>query len=257
MGDYLDFAKGLAGRAGGIMLEHFAVGVAFTSKADDSRLTIADTAVNRMVIEEVAKHFPEHGVRGEEESTQRDHHTMVWVCDPIDGTLPYSHGIPTNMFSLALVQDGEPIVGVTYDPYLKRLFAAEKGKGAFLNNQPIKVSTSGLVANQSISGASDRSLLYPPGVYAACYDRQLQFFSHKSCVYSSMLVASGQFVGHMYCGVHAHDVAAVKIIVEEAGGKVTDLRGQQQRYDQPIYGALISNGVAHDDLLALIKPHLL
>lgn len=255
--NYLEFAKGLALRAGKIMLKHFAVGVAFTSKADTSRLTIADTAVNRMVIEEVDKQFPDHGVRGEEESSQQDHHKMVWVCDPIDGTLPYSHGIPTNMFSLALVQDGLPIVGVTYDPYLKRLYSADKGKGAYLNDQLIKVSTSGLRANQSISGASDRNLLYPPGVYAACYDRQLQFFSHKSCVYSSMLVASGQFIGQVYGGQHSHDVAAVKVIVEEAGGKVTDLRGQQQRYNGPVYGALISNGVAHNDLIELIKPHLI
>ncbi len=254
---YLDFAKGLALRAGETMLEHFAVGVAFTSKADDSRLTIADTAVNRVVIDEVAKQYPDHGVRGEEESSQQDHHTMVWVCDPIDGTLPYSHGIPTNVFSLALVENGEPILGVVYDPYLKRLFTAEKGKGAFLNDQSIKVNSSGVVANQSIGLSSDKTIMNQPGFHAECWNRGLQVFGLKSCIYSSMLVASGQFIAHMYNNKHSHDVAAVKIIVEEAGGKVTDLHGQEQRYDQPINGALISNGVAHDELIKLITPHLI
>ncbi len=254
---HLDFARGLARRAGEIMLEHFAVGVAFTSKADASRLTVADTAVNRMVIEEVARAFPDHGVRGEEESSQQDHHTMVWVCDPIDGTLPYSHGIPTNMFSLALVEDGKPIIGVVYDPYLRRLFTAQKAKGAFLNDRPIRVSASEVVAHQSMSISGDRGIQHPPGIYAACFDQGLEVFAQKSCVYSSMLVASGQFIGHVYGGQHSHDVAAVKIIVEEAGGKVTNLRGEEQRYDRPVHGALISNGAAHDDLISLIKPHLI
>lgn len=161
------------------------------------------------------------------------------------------------MFSLALVKDGKPILGVVYDPYLKRMFTAEKGKGAYLNGKPTKVSTSGLLANQSIGLSSDQTILHQPGVHAECWDKGLQIFGLKSCIYSSMLVASGQFIAHMYNSTHSHDVAAVKIIVEEAGGKVTNLRGKEQRYDQPIYGALISNGVAHDDLIELITPHLI
>ena len=249
MGDYLSFAKDLALRAGDIMLEHFMVGAATKIKDDNSPLTIADTAVNRMVIEEVAKHYPEHGVRGEEESNQQDHHEYVWVCDPIDGTIPYALGIPTNVFSLALVVNGEPIMGVVYDPYLKRMFHAEKGRGAFMNDRKIHVSADGLEPRVPIGLSSQNSIQS----HVDLKQRELRIFTMYSCVYSAMLVAAGQFAAHVHSGTHSHDVAASKIIVEEAGGKVTDLDGEEQRYDQPINGAIISNGVGHDELIALIR----
>lgn len=250
MSDYLDFAKGLAQNAGVIMLEHFQLGVATEIKADNSPLTFADTAVNSMVIKQVAHTYPDHGVRGEEESSQEDHHEYVWVCDPIDGTIPYALGIPTNVFSLALVINGDPVLGVVYDPYLKRMFSAEKGKGAYLNGQKIHVNSAGLNPRNPIGLSSHNTL----GSYTDFKKRELRIFTMYSCVYSSMLVAAGQFIAHIHSGKHSHDVAASKIIIEEAGGKVTDLEGKQQRYDKPISGALISNGAVHDELLEILKP---
>ncbi len=251
MRDYLTFAKELALKAGDIMLEHFQIGVVTENKADNSPLTIADTTVNRMVIDEVAKHYPDHGVRGEEESSQKDHHKYVWICDPIDGTIPYAYGIPTNVFSLALAIDGVPIAGVVYDPYLRRMFSAEKGKGAFMNNSKIQVNSDKLDPLTPLGFSSHNSL----GCYNAIKERKLRIFIMYSCVYSSMMVAAGQFAAHIHSGKHSHDVAATKVIIEEAGGKVTDLEGNEQRYDQPINGALISNGRVHNELLELIKAN--
>jgi len=240
-------------------MDHFQIGLATETKADNSPVTVADTAVNSMVIEEVHKHFPAHSVRGEEESTQQKDDEFVWVCDPIDGTIPYAHGIPTNVFSLALVQSGEPIAAVIYDPYMKRLFSAEKNKGATLNKSPAHVKNASSIKHETIG------LSGPPRLYAVTDDAVLlsavrtagaRPIELGSAIYEAAMVAAGEFVGQIFAGRTAHDIAAVKLIVEEAGGKVTDLLGRDQRYDRPIYGAVVSNGRIHDDLLELIKPYL-
>lgn len=105
MTEHLDFAKSLADDAGEITLQHFQVGVANEAKAleGNTPVTIADTAINSMVIEAIRKQYPEHAVIGEEESHVQDNAEYTWVCDPIGGTIPCVMGIPTNVFSLAMV----------------------------------------------------------------------------------------------------------------------------------------------------------
>src|SRR5689334_10230705 len=130
----LEFAKKIAHEAGDIMLAHFQIGIAKEDKEDGSPVTIADKAINHMVIEAIAKAYPNDAVLGEEESLHNEAGEYLWVCDPIDGTIPFSLGIPVNVFTLALLKDGQPLVSVVYDPYLKRLFSAIKGEGAFCND---------------------------------------------------------------------------------------------------------------------------
>ena len=156
--------------------------------------------------------------------------------------------IPIFTFSLALVKDGKPIVGVANDPFMNRLFFAEFGQGAFLNGKKIKVNRRGL-KNSAISW---ESLSARPNL------RKLTGalpFALLSYVYGAVLVACGELSAAFYPWYHAHDAAAVKIIVEEAGGKVTDMRGKDQRYDREVNGCLASNGVVHARLLAIIKKH--
>src|SRR5690606_7148188 len=109
MDEYLAFAKTLATEAGQIMRDHFVLGIDTEWKQDATPLTIADTSINQLVIDQVKQRFPTHGVLGEEASFGTDRE-YLWVVDPVDGTMPYSHGIPTSTFSLALVQNGQPIV---------------------------------------------------------------------------------------------------------------------------------------------------
>ena len=121
--EQLDFAKSLANEAGEVMLQHFQVGVANETKAleGDTPVTVADKAINSMVIEAIKRQYPDHSVIGEEESNRRDNAEYTWVCDPIDGTIPYVMGVPTNVFSIAMVdKDGQPVVAVVFDPYMKR-----------------------------------------------------------------------------------------------------------------------------------------
>ena len=257
LSDYLDFAKDLALQAGDVMLEHFKVGVAWQAKDDGSAVTIADTAINTLVINAVAQKFPSHSVRGEEESNHVPGDEYVWVCDPIDGTLPFTLGIPISMFSIALVKDGQPIVAVTYDPFLRRLYHATSNSGAFMNEQPIRVNQAGLEKSTKFTVTTSMQMVDSIKLTTALREQfHSRLFIFNSAVYCAMLVATGQF-GFYICGATgAHDIAACKLIVEKAGGRVTDLYGNEQRYDQPVRGAIISNGQVHDQLIELVKPFL-
>lgn len=250
---YKKLAIDIAHKAGEIMLKHFDTDVEQREKLDKTIVTIADEAINRMVIEEIAKAFPGHAVSGEEESNEKES-KHVWVCDPIDGTNPYARSIPISVFSLAYVHDGEPLVGVVYDPFMDRLYSAVKGEGAFCNETPISVSDSSLgrraMADIEWWPEAPHDLLK---VYRSLseelntYTIMMGSVTHAAC-----LVASGKFEACLFAGTEGKhvDIAAVKVIVEEAGGQVTDIAGNEQRYDGPgINGAVISNGVAHDDLL--------
>ena len=243
---YKEFAVDISKQAGKIMLQNFTMGMKKEWKSDNTPVTETDKKINSLVIEQVAKYFPEHDVLGEEESSLKNGSKFLWVCDPVDGTVPFSHGIPTFAFSLALVEDGQPDLGVIYDAFMDRLFVAEKGKGAFMNEQKISVNKLDLsrgVIGWSSSGVSHlKSVFKGPSVI------------HLWCIcYEGMLVANGEFSATYYDHIKAHDIAALKVIVEEAGGKVTDKNGNEQRYDRDINGALITNGVLHEQLLEFSK----
>ena len=249
--NYKQFAVSLAKEAGEIMKKYFGLDTKTEWKADNSPLTEADTLINTMVIEKVKERFPDHSILGEEGSFKVEGSTFTWVCDPIDGTLPFSVGMPICTFSLALVDDGEVILGVIYDPFCDRLFTAEKGQGAFLNDKPIKVSSKDTLVQAHINNDSKEL------AEATLELRDLKAkITRLYCVtYPGVLVACGKFEAVMFGGPTTWDIAAQKIIVEEAGGKVTDQDGNEQRYDQPINGALVSNGLLHETLLEMIKKY--
>lgn len=218
-------------------------------KENGTPITKTDIAINKMVIDGVKKYFPTHDVLGEEQSHRPNHGKYLWVCDPVDGTIPFSHGVPTCVFSLALVKDGKPILGVIYDPFMNRLVFAEKGKGAFLNGKRTHVNKRGMELS-SLSWESTKSFSQIRKHFKSSFP-----FAVWSVIYGAMLVATGEFVAAFYPKYFAHDAASIKIIVEEAGGKVTDMHGKEQRYDGKINGCLATNGVVHKDLLKIIKKY--
>jgi fructose-1,6-bisphosphatase/inositol monophosphatase family enzyme len=253
---YKEFAIGLAREAGDIIRKNFCIDMKREWKEDNSPVTITDMKINSLLIEGVKSNFPDHGVIGEEESLMVDS-KYQWVCDPVDGTIPFSHGIPVCTFSLALVHDGEPIIGVVYDPFGDRLFIAEKGSGAFLNGEKISVSSQADLYNSVISFELFARAKYQIwGIDRILEEKGVKTTKLASVVYPSSLVAAGIYLATIFPNDTAHDMAAVKIIVEEAGGKVTDLFGNEQRYDQPIKGAIVSNGKVHDHLVAMVKETL-
>ncbi len=260
--ELLDFATSLAHEAGEIMRRYYQSNEkGIETKADKSPVTAADKEINDLLITRVAQIYPDHGVLGEEASTVTAIHKDVWVCDPIDGTAAFILGLPTAMFSLAFVQDGQSIVGVAYDPFEERLFTAIKGQGAFCNGQPIHVDPRGIQGAMVAGPSMASGVLHDQELYRDLIAQGATIPMFPGNVFKCALIAQGKLHGRIFGGPGAHDIAAIKVIVEEAGGKVTDLEGNEQRYDRAINGAIISNGVIHPQLVAAANsfggPHKL
>lgn len=253
----LAFAKALALEAGEIMRKHFGFDLQPKWKSDQTPLTIADTQINSLVIEKIKAAFPGDDIFGEENQFITGS-KRLWVCDPVDGTLPFSHGLPISTFSLALVIDGVPQVGVIYDPFMDRLFYAEVNSGAFYNGQPIHVSNQGMQnAILDISGfpapADRATTTHTMSVCDRFNTAGAKTVSMWSTIINFALIASGKFTGAVFNLNFIHDVAAAKVIIDEAGGKTTDMFGNEQRYDRPTKGFIASNGVIHQQIIDLLK----
>lgn len=256
MEEYLEFAKSIALRAGEIMIHYFDLGEKGREKADKTLVTKADEEINQLVISEVAKKFPSHGVFGEEASS-KNNSSKLWSCDPVDGTTQFAKGIPVAVFSLAYVENGVPLVGVVYDPFTKRLYFASKGSGAFLNNKTIRVSKKVLNYQAMIDlewWPEAEYELYLP-LHNLTMETSAYVLAIGSVTQATMKVASGDYEGCIFAGTKGKsvDLAAAKVIVEEAGGKVTNLFGDDQRYDGDIKGGIISNGLVHDGIVSYVK----
>ena len=255
--EYLEFAKDIAKYAGEVMIKYFNHNNGASYKGDKTIVTLADTEINSYLIKKVKEKYPSHSVDGEEEQFGKSDY--VWVCDPVDGTAMYARHIPVAVFSLALVINGESVVGVVYDPFTDSLYTAIRGKGAYKNNERITVNNYELEDMHSVCHYD----LWVGADYNI--SNVLQELGNKtyiiglgSIIRACMCIASGDFTLAIFPGTkHKNcDIAAVKVIVEEAGGKVTDLFGNEQRYDENINGAVISNGNVHSEVIEIIKKYL-
>lgn len=252
--DLLKFAKQQAFAAGNVMRKYFnAADMQVSFKSDKSIVTCADTKINQCLIEAVKRAYPLHGIVGEEQSYQEDSEEL-WVCDPIDGTDAFVNGVPTAMFSLAYVVSGVPMVAVAYEPVQRLLFYAIKGQGAYMNGEHIAVSNHGSLDGASVMLVSSlKEFLVCQDMYKKLIDNGVQLRITPGNVFKACLLARGKIDGYYFPGLTPHDIAATKLIVEEAGGTVTDLNGHEQRYDREICGAILSNGNIHADLVAAVQ----
>lgn len=255
--DYLDFAKDVAKYAGKIMLKYFSQDNGEKYKMDKTIVTLADTEINSYLVKKVKEKYPNHAVDGEEEQFGKSNYK--WVCDPVDGTAMYARHIPVAVFSLALVVDGESILGVVYDPFTDSMYSAIKGEGAYKNDKKMEVNTIVLDDMKSVSNFD----MWPEAEYNIFESikklgEKTYFIGIGSVIRACMCVANGEFNLAIFPGTkHKNcDIAAAKVIVEEAGGKVTNIFGKEQRYDQSIKGAIISNGLVHDEVVNVIKNYI-
>ena len=256
MEPYLKFAKDLAEEAAVIALKYFGFDTERTLKSDSSPLTLADTEINDLVIRRINDAYPEHSILGEEKSAIKEGSKYIWVCDPIDGTMPFSCGLPIFTFSLALVDqsNGQPILGVVNDPIMKNMYWAYKGSGAHRNGKKISVTKDPDIKNTylNIDGSRKDSVFSKTQTMEWVSNRGGKSFKFLSFIYGGIQVANGKFSGSIFFGPEAHDSATLKIIVEEAGGRVTDLNGNERRYDEKGLGCVATNGLVHADLLKYV-----
>jgi len=257
MEEYLEFAKSLAKEAEVIALKYFGFEIESSWKEDNTPLTLAVTEINDLVIKRINEKYPEHSIYGEEKSERKENSKYIWVCDPIDGTMAFSCGLPIFVFSIALVDqsNGLPVFGLINDPIMKNMYWAYKDGGAYRNGKQIFVSKGITLENTYLNTASSgRSVGFSNlPLMKTLSDKKCAVMRYPSFIYGGIQVANGKYIGAVYYAKYGHDVAALKIITEEAGGKVTDLNGEERRYDQDGLGCIVSNGILHKEILEIVQ----
>ncbi|MFI6826444.1 inositol monophosphatase family protein [Kribbella sp. NPDC050241] len=243
--EYSAFARGVALKAGRLMLEGFRSDVKVTTKQDGSPVTEVDERINRMVKSELLHAYPDHGLLGEELNSGTGAESSTWICDPLDGTRTYLLGIPNSVFMLALQQGGLLNMAVVYDPFSDSLYQAVRGGGAFLNGAPLRVSGQDLSEGLVLLGTTSRPFVPALQKFGAATQ------SVAGSGYKAMMVARGKGVGTIKSHADFHDVASSALIVVEAGGRASDLAGSPLVFDSTMAGVILSNGAAHQQLVEI------
>ncbi|MDX1454358.1 MAG: inositol monophosphatase family protein [Gammaproteobacteria bacterium] len=247
---WLQVARDAAAAAGGIIARHAAEGVAEERKADDSPVTIADREAEQAIKEIISAACPGHGFLGEEFGAQQADADFVWLIDPLDGTKSFVRGYPFYSTQIALRHGENIVLGVSAAPQVGETAWATRGGGAFLNGRQIQVSETTEVSQATLSGGNLATLAASPASWSAYGELVQQVHRGRGYgdFYHYHLLASGRIDAVVESDLNILDIAALSLIVEEAGGRFTTLAGHRPGLD--VSTALASNGRLHDELLA-------
>jgi myo-inositol-1(or 4)-monophosphatase len=255
-----EFAQSLVRRAGELIKKSVSAG-GYTSawKDDNTPVTSIDIAVNKLVISELGRQYPQDRVYGEEESADAETPSgMTWVLDPIDGTQALEQGIDAFTCCLArLDAGGQPLFSLIYNPSKDQLFAARRGEAATLNGAAVKVSGKDNIKGSYVylgSRIHGDGLATNGQIYDRLEGAGGKVLNLRAIAFGCTQVAAGLAEG-AYIGVKTpFEAASATLIVEGAGGHVTDLYGNAPgRLDGEIKGLVVSNGLIHNDLLGALR----
>lgn len=218
-------------------------------------VTTTDPAVERAVIAILAEAYPDHAVLGEESGEHSGAAEWRWIIDPIDGTRNFAAGIPLVGFNLALYRDTTPALGLTLSPFMEEIFYAEAGGGTALNGVPVRASQATRLADAilavdlSYDDAGGKALL---GMAAALWPGAASFRTPGTVALGMAYVAAGRFDIYLHPAAYAWDYAPGLLLVQEAGGVVTDFAGAPLALAKH---SLVAAGAAlHPEALALVRP---
>jgi myo-inositol-1(or 4)-monophosphatase len=250
---YLETAVEIAREAGALVASYSERRIGFETKGAFDIVTEADRASEKLVVERLRSHFPNHGIVAEEGGGHRSASEYCWYVDPLDGTTNFAHGFPVFNVSIGLTRDGAPIAGVVYDPTRQELFTAERGAGAFLNNRRMRVSgCRKLDDSLSATGFPSRKRHHNVNIH---FYYQLAMASHGvrrsgSAAIDLAYVAAGRLDFFWEFGLSPWDMAAGVLLVEEAGGRVTDMHsGPHQLLGSD--HVLADNALLHDQVIGI------
>jgi myo-inositol-1(or 4)-monophosphatase len=248
--DFVLAMKQIAREAGALLMSYFHQHIKIEYKGEADLVTIADRASEKLIRERIRSLWPAHDILGEEEGLIDTGSDYRWYVDPLDGTTNFAHGFPVFCVSLALEHQGRRIAGVVYDPTRQEMFTAEQGSGAYLNQEPIRVSPTAQLAEALVAtGFPSHKRHKNPNIY---FYHQITLRTHGvrragSAALDLCYVASGRLDGFWEFNLNPWDTAAGVLLVEEAGGRVTDFQGEAFQIDSR--ETLASNGRLHGALL--------
>lgn len=218
-------------------------------------VTEADHASEKAILGVIKSNFPGHQILAEETGEIKQDSTTKWIIDPIDGTVNFAHGIPLNCVSIGVEHEGEMVMGAVYNPHMNEFYFAEKGKGAMLNDKAIHVSTETKAIKACLVTGFPYTYINTPNGPLEIFERFIRKGVPVRRLGSAAIdlcwVAAGRFDGFYEHKLEAWDSAAGFLIVEEAGGKVTDHSGNKFSVYQ--HKLLATNGHVHEEILHVIN----
>ncbi|MBS0604082.1 MAG: inositol monophosphatase [Verrucomicrobia bacterium] len=245
-------------QAGALLRSGFGTDFKIDSKEGKQNLvTEYDKSSEACIISTILRHFPDHAILAEESGeTQNGKSSVIWIIDPLDGTVNFAHGLPVFSVSIAAAIDGTVVSGVVYQPMTQELFTAEKGKGAYLNGKQIFVSKVDSFESSLMSTGFpynvDKDPLHCVEKFAQMQLKGVPIRRLGSAAIDMSYVAAGRCDAFWEVGLHPWDMAAGKLLVEEAGGKVSHWDGSPHK----IFGyetMLATNGLLHKSMLEHLK----
>ncbi len=255
MRDTKGFLKILTKEAGEILLAKFGRAKEVTRKGEIDLVTEADLTSQRLIVEAIRERYPDHGILSEEAPRVEGESEFTWLIDPLDGTINYLHGYPAFAISIALKEREKITLGAVYDPLRDEFFYTQKGEGATLNDKGVRVSaTHRLIFSLLATGF--------PYQRAAIPDNNVPEFSRLvtrvqgirrggSAALDLAYVAAGRLDGYWEMHLSPWDWAAGGLLVEEAGGVVTDL--ENGLWSPFRKGIIATNGRIHEELISELR----
>jgi myo-inositol-1(or 4)-monophosphatase len=252
----LEFLMPTVRDVGRLLLERLGRAQSVELKGRANLVTEMDRRAEDQLIRAIRARHPGHAIISEEAGVLAgDPGQPEWIIDPIDGTTNYVHGFPYFCVAVALREGGQLQAGLVYHPALDELYWAERGRGAFLNGRPLRVSATAQLDDALLATGFPSDLSRAPDTniehYLALMPKTRAIRRLGSACLDFCQVAAGRFDGFWQPTMLLWDVASGAIIVEEAGGRVSDFRGQSGRYEGDI---VASNGKIHAALLAVLQP---
>ncbi len=253
---FREVAVEAARKAGALLHAQFGGARHVSYKGSPTNLvTEMDYRAEALIVETIHTRFPDHAILTEEAGALGGPGSHRWIVDPLDGTTNYAHGLPIYGVSIALEIDGRLALGVVYDPNRDECFVAERGRGAWLNGAPLRVSTTGSLNEgllstgygHNIREARDKHLAEHAALILRCHGVR----GTGSAVLNLAAVAAGRLDAYWELRLGTWDAAAGMLLVEEAGGRVTDCAGGPVDLAAP--SLVASNGLIHDEILRVLK----
>jgi myo-inositol-1(or 4)-monophosphatase len=250
--DYLSISIMAARAAGSIILEHLGEAGEIRHKGKTDLVTETDILCEKTIYRILSDAFPDIGFLSEEGTSDHLSGDMMWVVDPLDGTTNFAHSYPHVAISIALTREGAPDVAVVYNPFLKELFHAELGKGAYLNGNRIYVSNVDSLKDALLATGFPYRICEKPElpleVFCAIVPKAQGIRRAGAAALDLCYVASGRVDGFWELGLKPWDTAAGALLIREAGGEITD--GAGSPYSSGDAFLLASNGKLHEELLS-------
>jgi len=252
----LNFATDIAREAGNLLVQKLGT-AKVTTKGEINLVTEADIAAENLIIDRIRSYHPQHGILAEESGEavlKGKASEWKWIIDPLDGTSNYAHGYPCFCVSIALERAGQLEVGVVYDPMRDEMFAAERGRGATLNERKIRVSSVEELSGAMLCTGFPYNVRERPD-----FARDFTNFTMNaqavrrdgSAALDLAYVACGRFDGFWEDGLSPWDIAAGALLILEARGRVTNFNDQPlDIYNEQV---LASNGLIHEAMMKVLK----